>query len=353
MNRKKIFNTGAHVLFCLFFVYWFSTNSFIRPYAVGQPYKEIICALMILLVIYVNYIKLVPYFTKRNYYKSYLLLAILLTGVISIAELLIVKRNIIICFEYSNFSSSEMNRFLLLYLFVIFLRNAGFYLFFIVLKLYQQTKADALLEKKEGLKDAGLILLPPLRGNPISINISFVSYFSHEKNITFIHNKLGTVTSIYSTLNNIQEYLGDFCLRINKENIITFTNIVYYNEKHVIVKGGKTNNNISLVYSKNDTQHILQTLRLKVPNLEEKNATYSNEKRIDTVNDDENNKLGTEKTRILEEIKQNPGINATKLQENLQENTSISTIKRRLKELKDAGKIKYEGSDRKGGYYIA
>ena len=65
MNRKKFFNIGTHILFCLLFVYWFYTKSFIRPYAVGQPYKEIICALMILLTIYVNYIVLIPYFTKK------------------------------------------------------------------------------------------------------------------------------------------------------------------------------------------------------------------------------------------------------------------------------------------------
>jgi len=352
MNRKKIFNTGVHVLFSLLFMYWFYTKSFIRPYAAGQSYKEIICALMVLLIIYVNYTILVPYFTKRHYHKSYILLAILLTGLISIVELLLVRRNILICFGDPSISSSEMNGYLLLYLFVIFLRNGALWLFFTVLKLYQQTKANALTTEKEILKSSGFIVLWPLRGAPISININSISYFSHTKNFTFIHNQLGKVISIYSTLNNIQEYLGDFCLRINKENIITFKNIVSYNKERVIVKGGKAHPGKSLFFSKQNAESILSALRKEVPELEEKNAIFSNEKRNGIVNEDEKRGIGILKIEILEEIKQNPGINATKLFENLHKNTSIRTIKRRLKELKDSGKIEYKGSDKTGGYYL-
>ena len=350
MNRKNIFNTGAHILFCLLFVYWFSTHSFIRPYAIHNPYKEVVSALLVLLVTYLNYIILTPYFFKKSNYKNYITLSILLIGVFSAAELLLVKSNILRCFAYVE--SFDINRHLYNIFFLTFLRNIGFYLFFTVLKLYQQTKANALIGEKEILKSSGFIVLWPLRGKPIAVNIDFVSYFSHKKNITFIHNNLGKVTSIYSTLNNIQEYLGSYCLRINKENIITFTNIISYNEKEVAIKDGKAHTSKLLFFSKKGTEYILHTLRKNVPELEGKNAIYPNEKRNGTINEDEKRGVGTIKTDILEEIKQNPGINATKLHENLHKNTSIRTIKRRLKKLTDSGLIQFKGAKKTGGYYI-
>jgi predicted HTH transcriptional regulator len=40
------------------------------------------------------------------------------------------------------------------------------------------------------------------------------------------------------------------------------------------------------------------------------------------------------------------------LQEKINVNNSESTIRRRLRELKNAGKIEYKGSNKTGGYYI-
>ena len=349
MNRKKIFNIGAHILVCLFFTYWFSTNSFIRPFAINNSYKEIVSALLLLLVIYLNYILLTPYFFKKSNYKSYIFFSLLSISVISIIELLLLKSDILGCL--AQMLSFNIDKYLFNILFVIFLRNAGFYLFFTVLKLYQQTKANALIEKQEALKDVGLILLQPLRGNPVSININFVSYFSKHKNHTFIHGIVGKPIPIYSTLSYIQEYLDDFCLRINKENIITFTNIISYNEESVIVADGKTKSKKTLSFSKKNAKEIVYILRSKISKLEEKNIIDSTKIKNGKVNDDKKHEIGNVKTEILEEIKKNPGINALKLFENFHNKTTLRTIRRRLKELKDAGKIEHKGSDKTGGYY--
>ncbi|MCL2289805.1 MAG: LytTR family transcriptional regulator DNA-binding domain-containing protein [Bacteroidetes bacterium] len=237
-------------------------------------------------------------------------------------------------------------------LFVIFLRNAGFYLFFTVFKLYLQTKATALIEKKEALSHDGLILLLPLRGKPISININYVSYFSHERNLTFIHDTEGKASSIYSTLSNIQEYLGDSCLRVNKENIITFTNIISYNEREVIVKDGKDNKQSSLTYSKKDAQNILNTLREKVPSLEEKRIDKKKQNEgVNVQKDDGKCEFEGIKKLILEEINNFPGINTITLTQKFGKKSSLSTIERKLKELKESGLIEFRGAPKTGGYY--
>ncbi|MCL2313559.1 MAG: LytTR family transcriptional regulator DNA-binding domain-containing protein [Firmicutes bacterium] len=353
MNRKKIFITGAHVLFCLLFVGWFYTNSFIRPYAIFYPYKEIISALLVLFIIYLNYLILIPYFIRRSYYKGYIFLSLLLLVVLSIAELQLVKNDILGCIELSsNGLLSEKRIYLLSILLMLVLRNSGFYLFFTILRLYELTKANALIEKKEALNQDGLILLLPLQGKPISINIKYVSYFSHERNQTFIHGISSEAASIYFTLNNIQEYLGDNCLRVNKENIITFTNIISYNKDEVVVKNGKGNKQRSLTYYKKDAQNILSVLRKKVPDLEEKNAINSQKMQDGGIKEDEKNDIGGINALILDEIRNDPCISVVTLAQKLKGKSSLRTIERKLEELKKSGYIKFEGSKKTGGYYF-
>jgi hypothetical protein len=272
---------------------------------------------------------------------------------LSITELQMVKNDILRCFQHIDISSFDLHKHLRNVLFLIFLRNAGFYLFFTVLKLYQQVKATALIEKKEALKHDGLILLMPLRGAPVAINIKYVCYFSHEKNYTFIHNTEGKTISTYSTLSNIQEYLGDYCLRINKENVITYTNIISYNKEGVVVKWKNPHKTVTLPYYKKDAPSVLQALRKKVPELEEKSINFANKIQNGTIKEDEKKAIGTINEVILEEIKNNPGIYVIHLAQKLHEKMSLRTLKRKLNDLKKSGHIEFRGSKKTGGYYTA
>jgi len=103
-----------------------------------------------------------------------------------------------------------------------------------------------------------------------------VSYFSQNKNYTYIHWTIGKPSLIYSSLNYLQNYLSDYCLRINKYTIITFTNIASYNNEEVIVKDGKAKSRKTLLFSKKRAESVLSVLREKVPELEEKNANNPN-----------------------------------------------------------------------------
>lgn len=274
----------------------------------------------------------------------------LVTVSIAIVEFIIVKSDIKWCLGDSE--SINYNRHLFNVIFLIFLRDVSFYLFFTYVKLYLQTKSDAFIEKKEALRNVGVVMLLPLRGTPISINIGFVSYFSQRKNYTFIHWTIGNPSPIYSSLNYIQSYLNDYCLRVNKDTIITFTNIISYNEEKVIVIDGKTKTKITLPFFKKNAEEVLTILRKKVPKLEEKNTINSKKKSNETINDDKNRSNETIKDIILEEIQKKDGINALNLADILEREISRSTLIRRLNKLKEAGKIEYKGSRKKGGYYI-
>jgi len=238
-------------------------------------------------------------------------------------------------------------------LFVIFLRNGALSLFITILKLYLQTKAIALLEKKELLKDTGMVMLMPLRGRPINIKIKFVSYFSQHKNNTYIHWTTGKPDSIYSSLSNIQSYLGDYCLRVNRSTIITYSNIISYDEKSVSVKDGKKNTAKTILFFK-DAKEILSTLQNKFPKLEATNATPKNDVfgGLNNPKHDEKTKCGGLNRLILDEILNNPGINTRKLVKNFKGNIPLRTLERRLEGLKKAGKIKSKRGGKERGYFI-
>ena len=352
MNRKNIFVTGIHILFCFFLVYWFYRNSFIRPHAIAHPYKELISVLLLLLIIYLNYLVLTPSILRKSYYKTYIILSISLVVITSSIELQLVKNDILKCFQNVNNLSFDINKYLLNVLFLTFLRNAGYYLFFTILALYQQTKAEAFLEKKEILKDTGFIQLPTVQGKSILININFVCYFTQNKNDTFIHWTAGNPSHVYSSLNYIQSYLDEYCLRINRDTIITFTNIASYNEKEVIIVDGKTNNRKVLPFYKKHAESILSVLRVKVPELDEKNTISLKKTQVGNINNDEKVEVGNIKAEILEAISKKSDINALKLFEIFHDKITLRTLRRRLKELKDAGKIEYKGSNKTGGYDI-
>jgi hypothetical protein len=316
----------------------------------NNPYKEIVSAFLLLFIIYLNYIVLTPFYLGKSYYKTFFFLSILLILISSIIELQMVESDISKCI--TSLPPPIFKKYLRNVQLLIFLRNAGFYLFFTVLKLYLQTKDHALLEKKIAFKDTGLIMLMPLRGTPIAINIKYVSYFSQHKNNTFIHSIIGKSSSIYSSLSNIQDYLEFHCLRINRETLITFTNIISYNNERIIVKGEKGNSNVELPYYKNESQKILQILHKKVPDLDENNNKKFHKNTFGGVNEYENNEVGGINNEIFEEIRENPGINAQKLFEIYSNQLSLRTIERRLKELTDSGFIEFKGSLKKGGYYL-
>lgn len=353
MNRNRFLSLGIQVVCCAALIYWFYTHSYIRPYTIFHPYKEIICALLVISLIYLNYYVLTPYFIKCRYCTKYIFISLLVTGIFSIAELQIVKTDIIRCIGYDK---SAIDNYLYNILFVLFLRDLGFYAVFTLIWRYVQAKANITSIKQEVLQSTGLVLLQPHRGDPISINIDFVSYFTQNKNYTFIHSIIGKSASIYSSLNSIQDYLKDYCLRINKDTIITFTNIINYNTNSVVVREDRNNAKKSLPFFKKDAEKILNTLREKVPELEEKNKTTipTNDIFDGVTHQNSDEKIGNDgvNTLILEEIKRKEGIHVYQLAEIFKGRISLRTIERRLKELKDAGVIEFRGADKNGGYFV-
>jgi len=115
---------------------------------------------------------------------------------------------------------------------------------------------------------------------------------------------------------------------------------------------GKTKNRIVLPFYKKHAESILSVLRIKVPELEEKKIISANKVQDGGIKNDKKDAIGGINQIILEVISINPDISVTKLAEILKQKISFRALERKLKELKDAGKIEYIGSKKTGGYHI-
>ena len=142
---KQVF---LHISFWTITSLFFMNFSLLRPLCTSNMRVEIICVLMIASVCYINQLVLYPrYFKKKQvkYWSSSLFLIIL----ISISEILFFEN----MSDISFFFAYEKNIVFFTFLIIISLRNAGFLLFSLLLRHYQEIKnnlnAEILMLKKE------------------------------------------------------------------------------------------------------------------------------------------------------------------------------------------------------------
>lgn len=122
-----------HVLFWGFIIYLFSTNSYIRPFCYGHPYKETVSVFIIAAVVYIDILILFKKFNKKGRRFLYWLFTILLVIVSGFAEFFLVRTDIIHCFSTSHQVNIDF------YIIPLTVRNAGFMLFFIIIRYYKES----------------------------------------------------------------------------------------------------------------------------------------------------------------------------------------------------------------------
>jgi hypothetical protein len=318
-------------------------------------YKEIISAMILLLILYVNYLILLPKLFYRNFYVHYLCLSLLFIFLSGFAELWLVESDIGLCLRNSipaNLYKIYIHKVLLL----ITMRNGGFYLFFTMLGMYKNIKKNALKDKQAICKKEEVITFLGVNEQNIVINLKKIIFFQQIKNNTKIYTTYGKSHTIYASLKDIEEYLENKCLKINRNTVVPYDSIISFSVDSLLVKDYKRNGHLTLTFFKNNPLFIYSILQNTIPHKEQKNNDFSHKKdKFDESfpsKHDENKKIGRQKELILEEIKKNECISVNKLGEILQDKFSVRTLERRLKELKEAGIIEYRGSDKTGGYYI-
>ena len=355
MKKNTIILLTMHLLFCMMLIYWFYNNSMLRPGAVTHMYKEVVSAMILLLIIYTNYLILLPKIFYSNYHLRYWFVSLLLVGLSGLAELWLVESDISLCVK--NALSEEFYRkYIHSVLFLITLRNGGFYLFFTMLGQYRYTRKKTLKEKKEIIKKEKIAAFLTCNGKPIVLNINNIIYFQQNRNRTTIYTTSGKVYQIYSSLSVQEDFFSDICLKINRNTLVNYANIVSYSYDYLLVKDNKHGKTKSLYFFKNTPNSVFALLQEKLPHLEQKNDEITPQNDdfggINYQKEDKKTKNGRINAIILETIYNHNGISVEQLAEILQNDISLRTLERNLKDLRDCNKIEYRGSKKIGGYFF-
>ena len=132
-RKKQILYIIAHVLFWIGVCSCFCIFSYLRPLALHY-WKEIVTVLFIAGMVYLNYFVLIPkLLLKRKRVFFWSCVIILLIGTVA-AEMLLVdadmhERMVWLKGDFTPYYSNAP--------FLLFLRDASFFLFFLMLKLYR------------------------------------------------------------------------------------------------------------------------------------------------------------------------------------------------------------------------
>ncbi len=139
INRN---NLQGFILFIIQLFFWIGTAlffmrySFIRPHSLFGYQYEILCEIIIASAVYLNYFVIYPVFIRKNRWLPYSIITLMSILIIAYTELIIFEPTISKAY---NFQKELILQTKLSIFFLIFLRDFGFMLFFLLFKHYLET----------------------------------------------------------------------------------------------------------------------------------------------------------------------------------------------------------------------
>lgn len=131
--KKNWLEILLHVLFWGYILYFFSHNTYLRPFCFTHPYKEKISVLILIAAVYIETIFLFKRFNKKGTRFLFWMYTVLLVITSGVGEYILVRSDILKCFT----PGSEFNAHF--YIIPLSIRNAGFMLFFIIIQYYKES----------------------------------------------------------------------------------------------------------------------------------------------------------------------------------------------------------------------
>ena len=338
-NRKKqILYIIAHVLFWAIVSWRFCVNSFLRSFAYSY-WKEIVTVLFIAGMVYLNYFVLIPkLLLKRKRVLFWSCVIILLIGTVA-AEMLLVdadmhERMVWLKGDFTPYYSNAP--------FLLFLRDASFFLFFLMLKLYR-VNAIVLENTEKAFTSAINKLAIVLPDNQIQlIDFKDIAYFLYDNDEIVLTLKNGQELQRNGSLSELENLIpSDFWIRANRHNLVMFDSIVRYTSSAFYVEvGGKEKR---IPYYSTKQEEILAILKEWNPDL------YSEDFKEDGIEKSEK-PLSEDMQQILDYLAEYPGSGVEQVAKSL--HFSSRTAYRLIAELRKRQLIDYEENNTKERGYI-
>jgi len=358
IKRKIIFPLLLNLTFWIIILYIFINYSFLRPFCIQNPYKEILNVVFILIFVYFNYYVLIPQLFLKGKNLLFFIFAIISIFLTAAAEFYLVEYDIKLCCQYIS-SEKEYHAYLGEIFILLSARDTFFLVLFFLFKIYRNVEESLIIKQKIFANEMKQIVVSISANEEIILAIKDITYIESQKNKTFIHLINGKIYSQYSSLVDMEEILpNELRLRINRSTIIMFKYIISFTDELVCIKTDLEGAMKTFRITERERENSLKELT----NYFIKNQLLHKEIKKQKKEEKEKNTIifgvkkdyfcgVNEKTvPLLEEIFNKPGQNANELTEKFP-SLSKRTVENRLKELKEAGKIEYKGASKNGGYY--
>ncbi len=368
-NRKWI-NIILHTIFWMTTTYWFTENSIIRPFT--SPIREMFCAFLIAITIYLNYLVLIPQFYLKRKNILYFSLSLLSVMLCTMIEFLVVKECIKTCYS-KVFDAEELRYYLMTSIHKIFLRDVGFFCFFILLKFYQLSLVRTELQNRALAEDRHILSVLSGENKITNLNINKIYYFKARKNILNIVMSDKRQHQLYMSLADIEDILPkSLYIKVNRNYIVMLNSIVRYDDQALYVKP----DNQSIPFYATKGQEIKDKLYEWNPTLyhpvgETNLAGAFAEEDVETRSG--NVDLAHKNAEVCDEFSSDGAVNEPVLEENpslkcvfdhvsanpgcriptivSKTEIPVRSVQRYIRNLKELGLVHYQGTKKTGGYY--
>lgn len=340
-NRKQqILYITAHILFWAGVCMCFCIFSFLRPMAL-YDWKEIVSVLFIAGMVYLNYFVLIPEFLlKRKRVFFWGCVIVLLIGIVA-AEMLLVdadmrERMVWLQGDYTLYYSTAP--------FLLFFRDASFFLLFLMLKLYR-VKAIVLENTERTFTNAvnKLTVIAPDHQIQL-VDFKDIAYFLYDNDEIVLTLKNGQELQRNGSLSELENLISpDLRIRANRHSLVMLDSVVRYTPSALYVEvGGKEK---SIPYYLTKQEDVLESLKKWNCDL------YSSEDFGESSIQKEEKPLSEDMRRILDYLVENPGSGVEQVAKRL--HFSSRTAYRLMAELRHRQLIDYkEDKTREKGYIV-
>lgn len=362
LKIQKSVSIFFHLCFIISVLLFFRFNSILRPIVKDAIYKESLSALIMLFMLYINYLYFIPNFFLKRKYAFFYIFSIISICLSTSLEMLMVIPNTINCFP-TSFTKQNIHYCIIIQSIFIGGRNSAFLLFFFVLRIFEHERETLEKERIALAKNKGFICVPNGRDNMKTISILDISYILHEKNYTYIHTIDGNRYCKYCSMSSMEDLLPEnLFLRVNRNTIIPLNIITRFTEDSVTILYGNPAQEMSFSLS----EKYVPNMREKIASAGGLNRPYGGlnsqdgglkdrfgglnesidmanlEKFMDNIAHDE------DLLNLCRIIAKDPSVTTKSLSEQL--HIPLRTIERKIKYLKDNGVLQHNGAKKNGGY---
>lgn len=365
IKNKKIVRIIFHLCFIASIVFFFSCNSILRPIT-EDAYKEYLSVFFLLLMLYINYLFLIPEFFLKRKYATFLLFSLASVFLATIFEMLLVTSDIKANLP-SSFNENDIQLSITYHFLFIEGRNMAFLFFFFMLKIFEN---EIQTHKKEQLllaESKGYIAVSTKEGMKY-ISVSEIQYVNQDKNYCNIFTFDGNKYDKYISLLKMSEYLPENqFIRINRNVIVNILGILSCTGDTLNLYDKRSEQKLifplSTKYIANINDFRMLTVGLNDKNVGLKTEENDEKDSLNQKNQEENlqEKIDLESFQgivstdndlkiICQTVAKDPSTNMKKMAEQL--GVSQRTVERKMKQLKELNIIQHEGARKTGGYSL-